>query len=84
MVCIVIVAASCHDDDANHPISGRELVSAEIEDALQSPNHQQHLTQPLTDTQRIATQKFVEQLQVQGNLQQFPFAKGNCWRLPWT
>ena len=64
----------CHGQDEEQDLTDRSLVRDELADRLATPEHQQHLTSPLNETQTTAILNFVEELQVMGNLQQLPFA----------
>ena len=66
--------ARCHGSDAEYDLTDRALVIDELADSLNAPEHKAHLTSTLNTTQTQTILRFVEEMQVMGNLQQFPFA----------
>jgi hypothetical protein len=66
--------STCHGDTSDYPLDGLEMVPSEISSGLQDPKHVAYLSQPLNSTQQSAIEKYVLQMQVRENLQQFPFA----------
>ena len=70
--------ASCHldSDEETEPIylDYAEIPPPEVRAALNTPDHLQRITPPLNETQTMAVLDYVDRIQIQSSLQQFPFA----------